>query len=72
MGVWLGWYSCYNATQESQVQLSENGNLSLSIRAKVALIYVTSVLSHNVNYDLSAYLRVCFSRLVLTEGLAIL
>ena len=49
MGVWLGWHSRYNATRESQVQLSENGNLSSSIRAKVALIYVAPVLLHNVN-----------------------
>ena len=47
MGVWLGWHICYNATQVSQVQLRENRNLSLSIRAKAALIYVLSVTVHN-------------------------
>ena len=47
MGVWLGWHICYNATQVSQGQLRENGNLSLSIRAKAVLIYVLSVPIHN-------------------------
>ncbi len=56
MGVWLGWHICYNATQVSQGQLRENRNLSSSIRAKAALIYVLSVPVHNVNkylFDLS-------------------
>ncbi len=48
-GVWLGWHICYNATQVSQGQLRENRNLSWSIRAKAALIYVLSVPVHNVN-----------------------
>jgi len=49
MGVWLGWHICYNVTQVSQGQLRENRNLSSSIRAKAALIYVLSVPVHNVN-----------------------
>ena len=48
-GVWLGWHICYNATQVSQGQLRENRNLSWSVRAKAALIYVLSVPVHNVN-----------------------
>ena len=50
MGVWLGWHICYNATQVSQGQLRENRNLSWSIRAKAALIYVLSVPVHNEKY----------------------
>lgn len=53
MGVWLGWHICYNVTQVSQGQLRENRNLSSSIRAKAALIYVLSVPVHNVNKYLS-------------------
>ena len=63
MGVWLGWHICYNATQVSQVQLRENRNLSLSIRAKAALIYVLSVTVHN---DLTTWL--CPSRGIVSSS----
>lgn len=69
MGVWLGWHICYNATQVSQGQLRENRNLSSSIRAKAALIYVLSVPVHNVNKYLIGFI---LSRYVWKHGLAIL
>ena len=53
MGVWLGWHVCYNTTQASQGQLRENRNLSWSIRANAALIYVLSVPVHNEKYLLN-------------------
>jgi len=56
MGVWLGWHICYNVTQVSQGQLRENRNLSSSIRAKAALIYVLSVPVHNVNKYLFGFI----------------
>jgi len=66
MGVWLGWHICYNATQVSQGQLRENRNLSSSIRAKAALIYVLSVPVHNVNQ----YLFEIYFKLVMCESTA--
>jgi hypothetical protein len=57
MGVWLGWHICYNVTQVSQGQLRENRNLSSSIRAKAALIYVLSVPVHNVNKYLFGFIH---------------
>jgi len=58
MGVWLGWHICYNATQVSQGQLRENRNLSLNIRVKAVLIYVLSVLVHNVKIILCELARI--------------
>ena len=60
MGVWLGWHVCYNTTQASQGQLRENRNLSWSIRANAALIYVLSVPVHNEKYLLSFFLKLSF------------
>ena len=59
MGVWLGWHTCYNATQVSQGQLRENRNLSWSIRAKIALIYVLSVTVHNEKHFLISIRLLC-------------
>ena len=70
MGVWLGWHICYNATQVSQGQLRENRNLSWSIRAKAALIYVLSVPVHNEKYLLYCFVFLQNFKLVMCESTA--